>query len=128
MESFDVLLDENIEPFHRELRELGHDAFHVREVPELGVGAQDEPDILPWLQDNDTLLLTRDDHWIGTDSSDPQNAIDPDRTPGILWLKDESLTPGQQIEAICVIASLVSQSDLVGEYVEVTVDWLDYVE
>lgn len=128
MESFDILLDENIEPFHEELRDLGHNASHVRDVAALGVGAQDEPDILPWLKANDTLLYTRDDHWIGADSSDPQNAIDPRRTPGVLWLKDESMSPGPQVKALCVIASLVSQSELDGEYVEVTTDWLEYLE
>jgi predicted nuclease of predicted toxin-antitoxin system len=128
MESFDLLLDENIEPFHDELRRLGHNAHHVRDVSELGLGAQDEPDILPWLQTNDVLLFTKDDHWIGADSSDPSNAIDPDRTPGVLWLKDESMTAGQQIKAICVIASLMSQSDLDGQYVEVTKEWLTSLE
>jgi len=128
MASFDILLDENIEPFHDELRSLGHNATHVLDVPELGEGAQDEPDILPWLQANDTILFTQDDHWIGADSSDPQNAINPARTAGVLWLKDESMTPGQQITAIRVIATLLSAADLNGEYVEVTKRWLDYIE
>lgn len=128
MESFDILLDENIEPYHDELRALGHTAHHVRDVSELGLGAQDEPDILPWLQSNDVLLFTKDDHWIGVDSSDPANAIDPGRTPGVLWLKDESMTAGRQIKAICVIASLLSQSDLDGQYVEVTTEWLEFLE
>jgi hypothetical protein len=128
MESFDILLDENIEPFHDDLRALGHNATHVLDVPDLGEGAQDGPDILPWLQTNDTILFTRDDHWIGADSSDPQNAIDPARTPGVLWLKDESMTPGQQITAIRVIGTLLSAADLDGEYVEVTERWLDYIE
>lgn len=128
MESFDILLDENIEPFHDELRALGHNAHHVRDVSELGLGAQDESDILPWLQSNGVLLFTKDDHWIGADSSDPSNAIDPDRTPGVLWLKAESMTAGQQVKAICVIASLLSQSDLDGQYVEVTPEWLEFLE
>jgi hypothetical protein len=127
MASFDILLDENIEPFHDELRSLGHNATHVLDVPGLGEGVQDEPDILPWLQANDTILFTQDDHWIGADSSDPQNAIDPARTAGVLWLKDESMTPGQQITAIRVIATLLSAA-LDGEYVEVTKRWLDYIE
>ena len=46
----------------------------------------------------------------------------------MLWLKDESMTLGQQIKAICVVATLLSQSDLAGEYVEITEDWLDYVD
>jgi hypothetical protein len=100
----------------------------VLDVPELGEGAQDEPDILPWLQANDTILFTQDDHWIGADSSDPQNAIDPARTAGVLWLKDESMTPGQQITAIRVIATLLSAADLDGEYVEVTKRWLDHID
>lgn len=128
MESFDILLDENIEPFHDELRSLGHNATRVPDVPELGEGAQDKPDILPWLQANDTILFTRDDHWIGADSSEPQNAIDPARTAGVLWLKDESMTPGQQITAIRVIATLLAAAELDGEYVEVTKRWLDYIE
>lgn len=128
MESFDILLDENIEPFHEELRDIGHNAFHIRDVAELEVGAQDEPDILPWLQANDALIFTQDDHRIGPDSSDPPNAIDPGRTSGVLWLKDESMSPGQQIKSICVIASLLSQAELEGEYVEVTKRWLDYLE
>lgn len=85
-------------------------------------------DILPWLQANDALIFTQDDHWIGPDSSDPANAIDPGRTSGVLWLKDESMSPGQQIKSICVIASLLSQAELEGEYVEVTKRWLDYLE
>jgi hypothetical protein len=97
-------------------------------VPELGEGAQDEPDILPWLQTNDTILFTRDDHWIGADSSDPQHAIDPARTPGVFWLKDESMTLGQQITAIRVIATLLSAADLGGEYIEATERWLEYIE
>lgn len=128
MESLDILLDENIEPFHDTLSELGHNAAHVLEVPELGEGAQDEPDILPWLQTNGTILYTRDDDWIGADSSDPEDAIDPGRTPGVLWLKDESMTPGQQIKAICAIATLLSSAELDGEYVEVTDRWLDYID
>jgi hypothetical protein len=98
------------------------------DVPELGEGAQDESDILPWLQANDTILFTQDDHWIGTDSSDPQNAIDPARTAGVLWLKDGAMTPGQQIKAIQVIAMLLSAAELNGEYVEVTERWLEYIE
>lgn len=46
----------------------------------------------------------------------------------MLWLKDESMTPGQQITAIRVIATLLSAADLDGEYVEVTKRWLDYIE
>lgn len=38
----------------------------------------------------------------------------------MLWLKDESMTPGQQITTIRVIATLLSAADLDGEYVEVT--------
>jgi predicted nuclease of predicted toxin-antitoxin system len=128
MESFDILLDENIEPFHDELRDLGHNATHVLDVPELEEGAQDDSDILPWLQANDTILFTQDDHWIGTDSSDPQNAIDPARTAGVLWLKDGAMTPGQQIKAIQVIATLLSAAELNGEYVEVTERWLEYID
>jgi hypothetical protein len=128
MESFDILLDENIEPFHDELRDLGHNATHVLDVPKLGEGAQDESVILPWLQANDTILFTQDDHWIGTDSSDPQNAIDPARTAGVLWLKDGAMTPGQQIKAIQVIATLLSAAELNGEYVEVTERWLEYID
>lgn len=128
MDSFDILLDENIEPLHAELSDLGHDARHIRDEPALGIGAQDEQDILPWLQSNGFLLFTKDDHWIGADSSDPQNAIDPDRTPGVLWLKDESMTAGQQIKSICVIASLMSQSEIEGQYVEVTKGWLQYLD
>jgi hypothetical protein len=128
MESFDILLDENIESFHDKLRDLGHNATHVLDVPELGEGVQDEPDILPWLQENDTILFTQDDHWIGADSSDPPNAIDPARTAGVLWLKEESMTPGQQIKAICVISTLLSAAELDGEYVEVTERWLEYID
>jgi hypothetical protein len=99
----------------------------VLDIPELGEGAQDESDIFPWLRANGTILFTRDDHWIGADSSDQQNAIDPARTAGVRWLADESMTPGQQITAIRVIATLLS-ADLDGEHVEITKRWLDYVE
>jgi len=46
----------------------------------------------------------------------------------VLWLKDESMTPGQQIRAICVIATLLSPDELGGEYVEVTGRWLDRID
>jgi hypothetical protein len=35
MESFDMLPDETIEPFHDELRSLGDNATHVLDVPPL---------------------------------------------------------------------------------------------
>jgi hypothetical protein len=38
------------------------------------------------------------------------------------------MTPGQQITAIRVIATLLSAADLDDEYVEVTERWLDYIE
>ena len=50
------------------------------------------------------------------------------RTAGVLWLKDESMTPGQQVTAIRVIATLLSAADLNGEYVEVAKRWLNYIE
>lgn len=40
----------------------------------------------------------------------------------------ESMTPGQQIKAICMIARLLSHDELDGEYVEVTDRWLEYVD
>ena len=46
----------------------------------------------------------------------------------MLWLKDESMTPGQQVTAIRVIATLLSAADLNGEYVEVAKRWLNYIE
>jgi hypothetical protein len=46
----------------------------------------------------------------------------------VLWLKDESIIPGQQITAIRVITRMLSATDLGGEYVEVTERWLKYTE
>jgi hypothetical protein len=38
------------------------------------------------------------------------------------------MTPGQQIKAIQVIATLLSAAELNGEYVEVTERWLEYID
>lgn len=42
----------------RRLRSADIDADHVQEVPELGKGADDEDDILPYLNREDVILVT----------------------------------------------------------------------
>lgn len=58
-EGWRFLVDECMEPsIARILRTEGVNVRHVQEVPELGKGADDAADILPYLKREDAILVT----------------------------------------------------------------------
>lgn len=117
-----LLLDENVEPIAAELRASGHDVETVEGVPELGIGADDATDIAPYARRTDRLVLTYDDHFTGAKGA----SVDPRDTAGVLFVPDESLTPGQVVRIVDTMARYLSPTDLAGRVQHVTRTWLDY--
>ncbi len=116
-----LLVDENVEPVVSDLRTSGHDVESVEDIPELGVGADDRDDIVPYLQQSGRSILTYDSHFTGEES-----AVDPTVIPGVLFVPDESLTPRQVVRILDVIATHVPPAELDGRVQHVTRSWLEY--
>ncbi|MFB6156763.1 MAG: hypothetical protein ABEJ34_02850 [Haloferacaceae archaeon] len=74
------------------------------------------------VQTNDAVLFTRGDRRTGADPSDPQNAVAPARTPGLLWPEDESVIPGGH----CAAATMLSAADVGGRGVGITERRVEY--
>ncbi len=55
-----LLLDEMYEGRAEELRKLGYEAVSVRELRELGFGLQHDYSIIKYAEENDMILVTRE--------------------------------------------------------------------
>lgn len=116
-----LLIDENVEHIESHLREQRHDATHVEHTPELGEGADDRVDIVPYLQRTNRMILTYDSHFTGQES-----VVDPSTLPGVLFIPDESLSPNQIVRIIGVMSTAIPPASLKGEVQHVTGSWLRY--
>lgn len=75
--AYRILADENVERASANyLRKLGHDVERLDDVPELGLGTDDER-IARYAREHDRLILTQDDDFF-TD-------IDIEDTAGVLF-------------------------------------------
>lgn len=119
--SYQLLIDENVEPIDSDLRAQGHDVKRVENVPQLGVGADDQRDIVPYLQRAGRIILTYDSHFTGEES-----VVDPTTLPGVLFVPDESLSPNQLVRILAVMAEHIPPDDLDGCVQHVTSTWLNY--
>jgi len=117
-----LLLDENVEPIATEFRARGHDVETVEGVPELGIGADDATDIVPYARRTGRLVLTYDDHFTGAEGA----TVDPRNTPGVLFIPDESLTADRVVRIVDTMARYLPPDDLDGRVQHVTRAWLDY--
>ena len=95
------------------LRQLGHDVEWVRDISELGVGSTDGA-IAAYATDTDRLLLTQDDDFFTT--------MDIDRTAGVLFQPEQTLTAREVGDIVHEMAQYLDQSDVALEYV--STDWL----
>lgn len=104
-----LLADENVEraTIHY-LRKLDHDVEWIGDVRELGLGTDDTV-IAEYACDTDRLILTQDDDFFTT--------LDTDRTAGVLFQKDETLSAREVGDVIHEISQYVDQSTVTLEYV-----------
>lgn len=109
-----MLADENVEraTIHY-LRKLGHDVEWIGDVPELGLGADDES-IAAYARENERLVLTQDDDFFakaGTDGG-----------VGVLFQTVQTVSAQEVGDIVHEISRYVDQSDVTLEYV--SRDWL----
>ncbi|WP_311171671.1 DUF5615 family PIN-like protein [Halobellus ordinarius] len=104
-----ILADENIEQATiNYLRKLGHDVEWVGDVEELGLGAGDES-IATYGRETDRLVLTQDDDFF--------TQMDIEKTAGILFQKDQTLSAQEVGDIVHELSEYISQSDVTLEYV-----------
>jgi len=109
-----VLADENVERATIEyLGKLGHDVERVGDVPELGLGADDES-IVAYARQADRVILTQDDDFFTT--------IDPHETAGVLFQKEQTLTARTVGDIVHEMSQYIYQEDVTLEYV--SENWL----
>lgn len=90
------------------LRKLDHDVEWVGDVPELGLGADDES-IAAYAEENDRLVLTQDDDFF--------IRLEVDRTAGVLFQRDQTLSAREVGDVVHELSRYVEQSDITLEYV-----------
>lgn len=104
-----ILADENVEQATiNYLRKLGHDVEWVGDVEELGLGAGDES-IATYGRETDRLVLTQDDDFF--------TQIDIEKTAGILFQKDQTLSAQEVGDIVHELSEYIDQSDMTLEYV-----------
>jgi predicted nuclease of predicted toxin-antitoxin system len=104
-----ILADENVEQATiNYLRKLDHDIEWLGDVPELGLGAADET-IARYASESDRLLLTQDDDFF--------TELDIDRTAGVLFQQDGTLSAREVGDVVHELSEYVDQSAVTLEYV-----------
>lgn len=104
-----VLADENVERATvNYLRKLDHDVEWIGNVPDLGLGANDES-IADYARDTDRLILTQDDDFF--------TELEIDQTAGILFQRDQTLAAREVGDIVHEMAQYLDQSAVTVEYV-----------
>jgi len=104
-----ILADENVEQATiNYLRKLDHDIEWLGDVPELGLGTADEA-IARYASESDRLLLTQDDDFF--------TELDIDRTAGVLFQEDGTLSAREVGDVVHELSEYVDQSMVTLEYV-----------
>jgi predicted nuclease of predicted toxin-antitoxin system len=104
-----ILADENVERATiNYLHKLDHDIEWLGDVPELGLGADDE-EIARYARETDRLILTQDDDFF--------TELDIERTAGVLFQQDGTLSAREVGDIVHELSEYVDQSAVVLEYV-----------
>ena len=112
--AYRILADENVERATvNYLQKLGHDVEQLDEVPELGLGIEDES-IARYARDHDRLILTQDDDFF--------TELAVERTAGILFQKDQTLSARKVGDVVHEMSRYLERSDITLEYV--SENWL----
>ena len=107
--SYRILADENVEQATiNYLRKLDHDVKRLDDVPELGLGADDES-IAGYTHQHDRLLLTQDDDFF--------TELDVENTAGVLFQTDQTLSAREVGNIVHELSQYLDQSDISLEYV-----------
>lgn len=101
---------------------FGHVVTRVQDEPELGKGADDRDDIGPWVQRHGRVLLTYDDDFTGREPDD----VNPAETVSVLYVVDQSLSPGRIARIVDVMTSYVPREELRAGIYEADPAWLEY--
>ena len=109
-----MLTDENVERATiNYLRKLGHDVKRLDGVPELGLDA-DDASIIAHARDHNRLILTQDDDFF------TEHEID--RTAGVLFQREQTLSAQDVGDIVHEMAQYLDQSEVSLEYV--SREWL----
>lgn len=104
-----ILADENVERATvNYLRKLGHDVELLDEVSELGLGTEDES-IARYAREHNRLVLTQDDDFF--------TELAVERTAGVLFQKDQTLSAREVGDIIHEMSRYLEQSAVTLEYV-----------
>ncbi|PSQ51922.1 hypothetical protein BRD20_08870 [Halobacteriales archaeon SW_8_65_20] len=107
--TYRVLADENVEHATvRYLAKLGHDTEQLDAGSELGLGVEDRV-IARYAREHDRLILTQDDDFF--------TELAVERTAGVLFQKDQTLSAREVGDIIHEMSRYLEQSDIVIEYV-----------
>jgi predicted nuclease of predicted toxin-antitoxin system len=90
------------------LRKLGHDIEWIGDVSDLGLGA-DDGEIARYARETDRLILTQDDDFF--------TELDVERTAGVLFQQDGTLSGREVGDIVHELSEYVDQSEVVLEYV-----------
>jgi len=109
-----ILADENVERATiNYLRKLDHDVEWIGDVPDLGLGADDES-IAAHARETDRLILTQDDDFF--------TELDVENTAGVLFQRDQTLSAREVGDVVHEMSEYVDQSGITLEYV--SQNWL----
>lgn len=112
--AYRILADENVERATvNYLQKLGHDVKRLADVPELGLGADDES-IARYAREHDRLILTQDDDFF--------TELDVENTAGILFQKEQTLSAREVGDIVHELSQYLDQSEISLEYV--STNWL----
>ncbi|MDZ7746678.1 MAG: DUF5615 family PIN-like protein [Halobacteriales archaeon] len=114
MIAYRILADQNVERATvNYLRKLGHDVERLDEGSELGLGIEDEL-IAQYAREHNRLVLTQDDDFF--------TELAVERTAGILFQKDQTLSAREVGNIVHEMSRYLEQSDVTLEYV--SENWL----
>lgn len=109
------LLDENVDP--KTATYLEKEAIHAEHVRDaLGLGVDDEDDILPYAKNEDLIVVTSD----VTDFSD----LNPGEHAGVVLLYDDTLPAYQVAAGLLTMIDAYPDRDEFAGY-EILDDWVD---
>lgn len=113
---FRFVLDEQVEPqVLRYLEREGHDVVHVREIDELGAGA-DDPDVATYSASTERHLLTNDDDFFEELTGD---------LPTVFYFPNQRLSAYKIVSIVEILDQQFSAAELEHEpVVKVVEGWL----
>lgn len=112
--AYRLLADENVEQATvNYLQKLGHDVARLADVPELGLGADDES-IVRYARTHDRLIITQDDDFF--------TELNSEDTAGVLFQRDQTLSAREVGDIVHELSQHLDQSEITLEYV--STNWL----